>query len=853
MAHVSTTQREPDATETPRKEPSVLVVLVVHDGLPWLRECLRSLSRQTHPRLGVVAVDNASADGSREVLEQALGEGRVISMDRNVGLPAAMQEGLKVDAADQADYILLLHDDTALEPEAVSRMVEAAERVDGVGVVGPKVLDWEDPRVLREVGQSTDGFGYPYSPLEEDEIDHGQYDRVREVLFVSTAAMLVSRAAWKRAGLPDERLAPYHEDLDFCWRARLAGFRVLMSPQARARHRSAALSGERGSGARADRRRMYAERASLAAILKNYGLLTLVWVLPLYTVQGFGKALLWTLSRRFEEAWQVLAAWAWNVAHLPGTIRRRIRAQAVRSVPDRAVRRYMAPAGLRFRRWADTAGTLLRRGEQEEEEDARPVDEEEELVLPTLGARTVSIARAHPVATAWVLFGVLALFAYRHLWGPDPLTGGALPAFPSSPTGFFGELLSGFRTTAFGGVDPGSPALGVLGVTSVLTFGSTALAQKALLMVLPALAGRSMYRAILHRTNERVPSVVAAGVYGLSSAVAWAFSEGRITVLVAMAALPALVDRLERGFSAHRPGRPLRFVVEAGLILAVAAAFFPGVLLSFAVLAIACLVVPGPHGYARGLGLLAGTLAVGAVLAFTVLVTATGGPGPSLHSTIGRPDLGALLRLSPGPAPLSWSVAWFVPVAALVSFTLVDRERRRSATRLAVASLAGTGLAWLSAAGYVPAPVSNPVAYVAAAAVADCALVGLGIAAALQMGRRSFGYRQLAGIGVTTVVAAGIALQAIQAGLGGWGIGTAKQPASWPLVAAADPGADFRVLWLGGRSGDPFPPPGGDPIAEASASGDAIRYGVTGPEGTTALDAGRGFTGDGYRYLERSL
>src|SRR5207247_8444887 len=138
----------------------------------------------------------------------------------------------------------------ALDPEGIWRMVEVAHRIEGVGIVGPKVVDWDDPSILREVGLSTDRFGYPYSPLEQDEIDHGQYDRVREVLFVSSCAMLVSREALRRAGPPDERLAPFHEDLDFCWRTRLAGFRVLMSPRALARHRGASLRGERTGGPR---------------------------------------------------------------------------------------------------------------------------------------------------------------------------------------------------------------------------------------------------------------------------------------------------------------------------------------------------------------------------------------------------------------------------------------------------------------------------------------------------------------------------------------------------------------------------------------------------------------------------
>ncbi|HXJ64412.1 MAG TPA: hypothetical protein VNN79_11715, partial [Actinomycetota bacterium] len=678
------------------------------------------------------------------------------------------------------------------------------------------------------------------------------YDRVREVLFVSTAAMLVSREAWKRAGVPDERLAPYHEDLDFCWRARLAGFRVLMSPQARARHRSAAMMGERRDGARADRQRLYAERASLAAMLKNYRLLTLLWILPLYVVQAFAKAFLWAVSRRFEEAWQVVVALFWNLWHLPGTLRRRIRAQAVRAVPDRAVRRYMAPAGLRLRRWADTAGTLLRKDEPEDE-DARPVDEQEELELPTLGARTMSLARAHPVAFAWAVFAVLAFFAYKPLWGHLPLAGGALPAFPSAPSGFFQEFLSGFRTTALGGPDMGSPALGILGVTSAVTFASTSLAQKFLLMVLPPIAGRAMYRMVLRRTNERVPAVVAGAVYGLSATVLWAFSSGRIVVLAAMAVLPSLIDRLERGFSRHKPGRMLRFLVEAGLILAIGASFYPGVALAFALFVLVHLVVPDRRGGLRGIGIVAGAVAVGAALAFPVVLASFGTPGPALSSTAGEPNFAALLRLSPGPATGSWTVAWFLPVAALVGFTLADRERRRTALRMLIASIAGVTLAWLSAAGYLPAPLSNPVAYVAAAAAADCVLVGLGITAAVEMGRRAFGYRQLAGIGLAALVAGGLFLQGLEAATGGWEIGTNQVSPSWPLVASADPHADFRVLWLGGRSGDPFPAPGGDAITQAAFEGVTIRYALTDRNGASALDSGRGFTGDGYGYLERSL
>src|SRR3972149_6692095 len=177
-------------TETdPSTRPSVLVVVVVRDGAAWLRDCLESLSSQTHPRVGVLAVDNASADGSDELLEQALGPGRVLRLGQREGVAASVRGALQTPAAAEADYLL----------------------------------------ILREVGRTTDRFGHAYTPLQDGEMDQGQYDRVLEVLFVSSCVMLVSRAAWQRTGPPDERL-DHREDLDFCWRARVARVRGPMAP-----------------------------------------------------------------------------------------------------------------------------------------------------------------------------------------------------------------------------------------------------------------------------------------------------------------------------------------------------------------------------------------------------------------------------------------------------------------------------------------------------------------------------------------------------------------------------------------------------------------------------------------------
>ena len=87
---------------TPRpRDPAVLAILVVRNGMPWLRDCLRALGRQTHPRLGVVAVDIGSADGSRELLERALGADRVLERHERYWLVEKI--GDAADVAEESD------------------------------------------------------------------------------------------------------------------------------------------------------------------------------------------------------------------------------------------------------------------------------------------------------------------------------------------------------------------------------------------------------------------------------------------------------------------------------------------------------------------------------------------------------------------------------------------------------------------------------------------------------------------------------------------------------------------------------------------------------------------------------
>ena len=838
------------STETPSElAPSVLVVLVVRDAAGWLRGCLSALGAQTYPRMGVVAVDNASSDGSADLLTQALGERRVIISEQERGLAGSVLAALEIQAAREADYLLVLHDDTALDPDAVTRLVEAAigMRVEDVGVVGPKVVDWDEPRFLRDVGRSADRFGHPYTPLQPGEIDQGQFDRVIEVLCVPTCAMLISREAWQRTGLFDERLDTRHEDLDFCWRARLAGFHVLMTPLARARHRDASAAGERQEVSHRRSDRYYEDRAAITAMLKNYGLLSLLWMLPLDLALGFLRLCYLVLTRRFEGAIDLLAAWGWNIVHLPGTLSRRVRAQSVRRVPDRQLRRFMESAVLRLPRWFAAAGQIF--------EEQREIDEQDEdaTVGRRLRDRTASLVGSHPVLVASALAAFVAAVAFRGLLGPESLHGGALASFPDSWRGFFAELSSGYRTTGLGGSAAASPALGAMGATSWLAFGSAAIAQKVLLAAGPILASIMLYRALVRITGRSSAAVAGAVAYGLSALTLWAFSEGRIDVLVMLCVLPALTERLEVAFGRHDlPDGRWRFVAGVAVTIAVGVAFLPGVALAVGVLVAVQLVLGSSRLRGIGLGIVAAVVA--ALLLFPFIPTIADSGGATLGSRLGTTDLGALGRLALGGGPGTWPVAAFLPVAAVLGFALVGFEHRGVAGRVASTTVIGLGLAWLSAAGYLPVWAANAPVYLALAAVGEAMVVGLGLASVVSgLGRESFGFRQIGTAFLAIVLGGGHLLQSASAMVGGWSIGgPAALPPAWAVVSSSAKG-DFRVLWVGADTGARFVAPGGDPVGVAPDGASSLRYGLTGRAGISALDTGRALTGGGSTYLSRAI
>ena len=229
--------------------PTIRVVVVNWNRKELLRRCLESLAHQTHPSFEVVVVDNGSSDGSVEMVRdftEYYPSGLVILQNQeNRGFCAANNQGF---AGAGNEFIALLNNDAEADPGWLQAMESAMRSSSGVGMVASKILVWEDPQRIDKVGHLIYMDGQNRG-RGTGQLDHGQFDRVEEVLWPDGCACLYRRAMLDEIGGFDEDFFAYADDAELGLRARWAGWKCLYTPHAVVRHHRGATLGK-GSGRR---------------------------------------------------------------------------------------------------------------------------------------------------------------------------------------------------------------------------------------------------------------------------------------------------------------------------------------------------------------------------------------------------------------------------------------------------------------------------------------------------------------------------------------------------------------------------------------------------------------------------
>jgi GT2 family glycosyltransferase len=241
------------------------VVIVNWNGKEILQKCLNSFFVNTaSPDCKVVVVDNASTDGSVEMLQAKFPQIKLIRNSLNTGFSKANNKGIRFALENDAKYILLLNNDVEIiGGRWLKELSDVLESDTKIGIVGCKLL-YPDGTIQHAGGIIK--LRVPYHK-GECEKDTGQYDKVEFVDYVTGAVLLIKSDVIRRIGLLDEGFTPlYFEDTDWCVRARLYGYKVAYTPNPTLIHHC----GSSSSKLSREKKRFYSRRSFIRFFLLNF-------------------------------------------------------------------------------------------------------------------------------------------------------------------------------------------------------------------------------------------------------------------------------------------------------------------------------------------------------------------------------------------------------------------------------------------------------------------------------------------------------------------------------------------------------------------------------------------------------
>jgi GT2 family glycosyltransferase len=222
--------------------PPVTLIIVAWNQLETTLACLESVAGLAYRPFETILVDNGSAPPLADAVGERFPQVRILRLPDNTGFAGGNNAGLRQALTGPSDHFFLLNNDTELAPDALDHLVAAIETAPDIGLVTAKVYYAADRRRIWSVGNRLNVF-LDVTAGGENQIDRGQWAQPRDIDFAPFCAVLVRRELLESVGLLDEGFFFYYEDMDYCRRARLAGYRLRLCPDAHVWHAVSASSG----------------------------------------------------------------------------------------------------------------------------------------------------------------------------------------------------------------------------------------------------------------------------------------------------------------------------------------------------------------------------------------------------------------------------------------------------------------------------------------------------------------------------------------------------------------------------------------------------------------------------------
>jgi len=266
----------------------VYIIILVWNGKKYLSKLFESLGVLSYPKekYKILVLDSASSDGSLEFLERLEKEGKIelMKLQKNLGFCGGNNIGMKYALNNGAKHIVLLNQDTFVEPDFLSELIKTAESEEKIGAVQALLL-YNDGKTINSLGNQNHILGYGWCEGNYQQLTtyNLQLTTPKKITYASGAAVLYKAELLKKIGLFDENYFSYNEDADVCWRARLAGYKTVLAPNSVVYHDYHFPTDKN------KKRYFWMEKNRLYMVWKFYRLKTLLFLSPLFLAMCVGQ------------------------------------------------------------------------------------------------------------------------------------------------------------------------------------------------------------------------------------------------------------------------------------------------------------------------------------------------------------------------------------------------------------------------------------------------------------------------------------------------------------------------------------------------------------------------------------
>lgn len=226
-----------------KRFPKIVIVLLNFNGDKDTLECLKSLEKVSYPNFQTIVVDNGSLETSRARLRKAHPHLPILENGTNLGFAGGNNPGIKWALSHHAEWILLLNNDTTVDPDFLHAFLRAAESQPQAKILGAKILRYLEPEIIDHLGGAWRAQIGEFVSHHSGEKDH-RFLEMKQVDYVCGAALFMHRSVPQTIGLLEPNFFLFWEESDLCFRANRAGLEVWTAPEAKIWHKvSSSFSG----------------------------------------------------------------------------------------------------------------------------------------------------------------------------------------------------------------------------------------------------------------------------------------------------------------------------------------------------------------------------------------------------------------------------------------------------------------------------------------------------------------------------------------------------------------------------------------------------------------------------------